>query len=54
MTEHPGRSGSVSPHLSENRNRSSIGFETESEGFDKTGINVVIDALKKVCEKMQR
>jgi hypothetical protein len=49
-----GRSGSVTLHLSEDRKRLLIGFETEPEGFDKTGVNVFIDALKKVREKMQR
>jgi hypothetical protein len=31
-----------------------IAFDTHPEGFDKTGVNTFIDALKKVREKMQR
>jgi hypothetical protein len=31
-----------------------IAFDTDPEGFDKTGVNTFIDALEKVREKMQR
>ena len=49
-----GPCGTVTLHLSENRKRLLIEFETEPEGFDKTGLNTFIDALKRVREKMQR
>ena len=49
-----GASGSVTFHLSADRRRLLIAFDTQPEGFDKTGVNTFIEALKKVREKMQR
>ena len=49
-----GRCGAVTLHLSADRKRLLLEFATEPEGFDKTGVNVFIDALKKVRERMER
>lgn len=49
-----GRCGAVTLHLSANQKRLLIGFEIEPEGFDKSGLNGFIDALKKVRDKMER
>ena len=49
-----GRCGDVTLHLDADRKRLLIEFEVDPEGFDKTGLNAFIDALKKVREKMER
>ena len=49
-----GRCGEVTLHLSGNRKRLLLEFETEPEGFDKSGLNAFIDALKVIREKMDR
>ncbi len=49
-----GRCGEVTLHLSADRKRLLLEFETQPEGLDKTGLNSFVDALKKVREKMQR
>ncbi|MFI4903163.1 MAG: hypothetical protein ACHP91_07085 [Burkholderiales bacterium] len=49
-----GRSGDIVLHLSESRKRLLIEFQTDPKGLDKTGVNVLIDALRKVREKMDR
>ena len=49
-----GHCGSVTLILAQDRKRLLIGFDTEPEGFDKTGLNIFIDALKKVRDKMDR
>ena len=49
-----GRCGDVTLHLSADRKRLLLEFETDPAGLDKTGLNSFIDALKKVREKMQR
>jgi hypothetical protein len=49
-----GRSGDVTLHLFKGNKRMHLVFELESEGLDKTGVNALIDALKKVREKMNR
>ncbi len=49
-----GRCGEVTLHLSGNRKRLLLEFETEPEGFDKSGLNAFIDALKVIREKMER
>lgn len=49
-----GRCGEVTLHLSGNRKRLLLEFETEPEGFDKSGLNTFIDALKVIREKMER
>ena len=49
-----GRCGSVILHVSSDRKRLLLEFDTVPEGFDKSGLNAFIDALKKVREKMDR
>ena len=49
-----GRCGEVTLHLSPDRKRLLLEFETEPEGLDKTGLNSFVDALKKIREKMER
>ena len=46
-----GRCGTVTLYLSDDRKRLLIGFTTEAEGFDKTGLNVFIDVLEKVRKR---
>ena len=49
-----GSCGSVTLLVSEDRRRLLIEFDTQPEGFDKSGLNGFIDALKKIREKMDR
>ena len=49
-----GRCGEVILHLSKDRKRLLLEFQTEPDGLDKTGLNSFIDALKKVRERMDR
>jgi hypothetical protein len=49
-----GRCGEVTLHLSANKTRLLLEFDCHPEGLDKTGVNGLIDALKKVREKMDR
>ncbi len=49
-----GRCGAVTLHLSADKKRLLLEFETEPDGLDKTGLNAFIDALKKIREKMDR
>ena len=49
-----GRCGEVTLHLSKDRKRLLLEFETEPDGLDKSGLNGFIDALKKVREHMER
>ena len=49
-----GRCGEVTLHVSGNRKRLLLEFETEPEGFDKSGLNAFIDALKDIRDKMER
>ena len=49
-----GKCGSVTLHLSEDFKRLLIAFDVDPRGFDKTGVNTFIDALKKVRDKMER
>lgn len=49
-----GRCGEVTLHLDGARKRLLIEFEVDADGFDKSGLNAFIDALKKVREKMVR
>ena len=49
-----GDCGAVTLHLSADERYLLIAFETQPEGFDKTGLNAFIDALKKMREKMRR
>ena len=49
-----GRCGSVKLLLAGDRKRLLIAFEVDARGFDKSGLNGFIDALKKVRDKMER
>lgn len=49
-----GSCGAVTLHVSPDRRHLLIGFDTQPEGFDKTGVNTFIDALKNVRDKMER
>jgi hypothetical protein len=49
-----GRCGAVTLHVSGDKKRLLLEFETEAKGLDKTGLNGFIDALKKVRDKMDR
>jgi hypothetical protein len=49
-----GRCGAVTLHLSADRKRLLLEFETEPDGFDKSGLNGFIEALKKVRDRMER
>jgi len=49
-----GRSGTITCHVSEDGKRLLIEFDTEKEGLTKTGVNGLIDALKKIRDKMVR
>jgi len=49
-----GRCGAVTLHLSGDRKHLLLEFETEPDGFDKSGLNAFIDALKKIRERMER
>ena len=49
-----GRDGSITCHLSDDAKRLLIEFDVDKEGLTKTGVNGLIDALKKVRDKMSR
>jgi hypothetical protein len=49
-----GRSGTITCHVSEDARRLLIEFDTDKEGLSKTGVNGLIDALKKIRDKMVR
>lgn len=49
-----GRCGAVTLHVSPDRKRLLISFDVAPDGFDKSGLNGFIDALRKVREKMDR
>jgi hypothetical protein len=49
-----GKSGTITCHVSEDAKRLLIEFEVDKQGLTKTGVNGLIDALKKVREKMVR
>ena len=49
-----GRSGSIVCHVSDDGKRLLIEFDVDKEGLTKAGVNGLIDALKKVREKMSR
>jgi len=49
-----GRSGTITCHVSEDGKRLLIEFATRKDGLSKTGVNGLIDALKKIREKMVR
>jgi hypothetical protein len=49
-----GRDGNITCHLSEDGKRLLIEFDVDKEGLTKSGVNGLIDALKKVRDKMTR
>jgi hypothetical protein len=49
-----GRSGTIVCHLSEDAKKMLIEFNVDKEGLSKTGVNGLIDALKKMRDKMVR
>ena len=49
-----GRDGTITCHLSEDSKRLLIEFDVDKEGLTKTGVNGLIDALKKIRDKMSR
>ncbi len=49
-----GRSGRIVCHVSEDGKRLLIEFDVDKEGLSKTGVNGLIEALKKIREKMVR
>ena len=49
-----GRDGTITFHISENAKRLLIAFDVDEEGLSKSGVNGLIDALKKVRDKMKR
>jgi len=49
-----GRCGSVTLHLSGDRKRLLIGFDVDDKGFDKSGLNGFVEALRKLRDKMER
>jgi hypothetical protein len=49
-----GRDGTIVCHVSGNAKRLLIEFDVDKEGLTKAGVNGLIDALKKVRDKMER
>jgi hypothetical protein len=49
-----GKNGTITFHVSDDARRLLIEFDVEKEGLTKTGVNGLIDALKKIREKMVR
>ena len=49
-----GRDGTITLYVSESAKRLLIGFDVDKEGLSKAGVNGLIDALKKVRDKMKR
>jgi len=49
-----GRDGNIICHVSENGKRLLIEFDVDKEGLTKSGVNGLIDALKKIRDKMVR
>lgn len=49
-----GPCGKATLRLSADRKRLHIEFEVDANGFDKSGLNGLIDALERVREKMHR
>ena len=49
-----GRDGTITLHVSEDAKRLLIEFDVDKEGLTKAGVNGLIDALKKIREKMNR
>ncbi len=49
-----GPCGEATLRLSADRKRLHIEFKVDAKGFDKSGLNGLIDALERVREKMHR
>ena len=49
-----GKSGTITCHVSEDAKRLLIEFDVDKTGLTKTGVNGLIDALRKIREKMVR
>jgi len=49
-----GKSGTITCHVSEDAKRLLIDFDVDKTGLTKTGVNGLIDALKKIRERMVR
>ena len=49
-----GRDGTITLYVSANEKRLLIGFDVDKEGLTKAGVNGLIDALKKIRDKMKR
>lgn len=49
-----GKGGTITCHVSEDGKRLLIDFDVDKTGLTKTGVNGLIDALKKIREKMVR
>jgi hypothetical protein len=49
-----GESGNITCYVSDDGKRLLIEFDVEKKGLTKTGVNGLIDALKKVRESMIR
>lgn len=49
-----GASGTFTSYLSKDKKRLLLAFEVDPRGLTKTDLNVFIDTLKKVREKMVR
>lgn len=49
-----GNDGTIICHLSDDAKRLLIEFDVEKEGLSKAGVNGLIDALKKIRDKMVR
>jgi len=49
-----GNDGKIICHLSSDAKRLLIEFDVDKEGLSKAGVNGLIDALKKIRDKMER
>jgi hypothetical protein len=49
-----GKNGTITCYVSEDAKRLLIEFDVDKTGLTKTGVNGLIDALKKIREKMVR
>ena len=49
-----GKSGNITLHVSADAKRLLIEFDVDERGLSKTGVNELIEALKKIREKMVR
>ena len=49
-----GRDGNIICHVSNDAKRMLIEFDVDKDGLSKTGVNGLIDALKKIRDKMVR